>query len=120
MLAITNLTLKVDDTRKDHQSLTQIAFDDDLARSSVKLMKEAKNVWEMASATDLIEFFYDEELEESIIRCSPCYNLCLKSRPTLATITPFQAQRIINSAGNGTLGTGLLLNQNTTRLVTET
>ena len=117
--AISNLTLKVDSIKEDQQSLNTIAFDDDLTRNSVKVMKEAKNVWELAGATELIEFFYDEEQQESILRCSPCYKLYLKSRPTLGSVTPFKAQKIINSTGNGTLGTGLLLNNNTTRLLIE-
>ena len=78
-------------------------------------MKEAENTWELVNVTDMIECFYDEQYKGCVIRCS----LYLKSRPTLGDVTRFEAQKIINSTGNGMLGTGLYLNQSTTSLLTE-
>jgi hypothetical protein len=119
MDAITNLTLKVEGIGKQHQSLTHLAFEDDLTRESVQGVRDARNIWELTNATDLIVFFYDEQSQEAILRCSPCYNLYLKSRPTLGNLTPFEAHRIINSTGNGTLATGIFLKKDTTRQLTE-
>ena len=119
MDAIANLTLKVDSIGKQNKSLTHLAFDDELTRNSLKGIREAENILELANATELVDFFYDEHSQDAVLRCLPCYNLYLKSRPTLSNLTPFEAQRIINSSGSGTLGTGLFLKKNTTPLLIE-
>ena len=58
-------------------------------------------------------------LEQLAFDCLPCFKIHLAARPTLSDLSPFQVHRIINSSSNGTLGTGILLNKDTTRLLIE-
>ena len=117
--AIGSLSLKVDNITRQHSSLIQLAFEDDDTRKSVMAMRKAENVLQLAKLTQLIEFFYDEESQTAILRCLPCYKVHLASKSTLGKLTPFQASRIINSSGSGTLSLGILFKQETTRLLIE-
>ena len=119
MEAIGGLSLKVDNIEKQHNSLIQLAFENDDTRKTVIALQKAENVLQLAKVTQLIEFFYDEPSQTAILRCSPCYKLHLASKPTLGRLTPFQASRIINSSGSGTLTSGILLKQETTRQLIE-
>ena len=119
MDAIGSLSLKVDNITRHHSSLIQLAFEDDDTRKSVMAMRKVENVLQLAKLTQLIEFFYDEESQTAILRCLPCYKVHLASKPTLGKLTPFQASRIINSSGSGTLSSGILFKQETTRLLIE-
>ena len=119
MDAIGSLSLKVDNITRQHSSLIQLAFEDDDTRKSVMAMRKAENVLQLAKLTQLIEFFYDEESQTAILRCLPCYKVHLASKPTLGKLTPFQASRIINSSGSGTISLGILFKQETTRLLIE-
>ena len=83
-------------------------------------MREARNIFQLVDASELLEFFYHDESETAILRCLACFKLHLASKPTLSSLTPFQAQRILNSSSrtsSGTLGSGIILKQETTRLL---
>jgi hypothetical protein len=58
-----SLTLKIDSTGKQPQSLTHLAFEDELTRNSLDGVREAKNILELA--TELIDFF----LRQTLARC---------------------------------------------------
>ena len=117
MDAIAGLFLKVDNFGKQHATLERLVFEDNDARTAVLAMREAKNIYELTDASELLEFFYDEDCETAVLRCLPCFKVYLAAKPTLSGLTPFQAQRIVNSSSNGTLGTGILLKKETTRLL---
>ncbi len=117
MDAIGSLSLKVDKIEKQNNSLIKLAFED--TQKSVMALREAENILQLTKLTQLIQFFYDEQSQTAVLRCLPCYKLHLASKPTLGKLTPFQASRIINSSGNGTLASGILLKQETTRQLIE-
>ena len=106
--AISSLPLKVENWGKHHATLEQLAFEDDDVRKTVLVMKETKNIRQLADVSETIQFFYDEESEAAVFRCLPCFKMHLAARPTLSDLSPFQVHRIINSSSNGTLGTGIL------------
>ena len=117
--AISSLSLKVDNFGKHHATLEQLVFEDDDVRKGVLAMKEAKNILQLAEVSEFLQFFYDEESETAVLRCLPCFKMHLAARPALTDLSPFQAQRIINTSSNGRLATGILLNKETTRLLIE-
>ena len=119
MDAIGSLSLKVDKIEKQNNSLIKLASEDEDTRKSVMALREAENILQLTKLTQLIQFFYDEQSQTAVLRCLPCYKLHLASKPTLGKLTPFQASWIINSSGNGTLTSGILLKQETTRQLIE-
>ena len=119
MDAISSLSLKVDNFGKKHANLEQLLFEDDDVRTAVLARRQSDDICHLADISEFLQFFYDEESETAILCCLPCYKLHLAAKPTLCGFSPFQAQQIIYSSGNGTLGTGILLNKDTTRLLIE-
>ena len=120
MDAIAGLSLKVDHLGQQHSTMERFVFEDCNVRTAVMAMKEARNIFQLVDASELLEFFYDDKSETAILRCLACFKLHLASKPTLNSLTPFQAQRILNSSSmtsNGTLGSGIILKQETTRLL---
>ena len=117
--AISSLSLKVDNFGKHHATLEQLVFEDDDVRKGALAMKEAKNILQLAEVSEFLQFFYNEESETAVLRCLPCFKMHLAARPALTDLSPFQAQRIINTSSNGRLATGILLNKETTRLLIE-
>ena len=117
MEAISNLTLKVDNIEKQHVALTQFAFEDGTTRKSITGMREAQNIFQLAEASQLIEWFYDESSETAVLRCLPCFRLHVVAKPHIVNLTPLQAQRILNSTSSGTLATGMFLKRDITRLL---
>ena len=106
--AISSLSLKVDNFGKQHASLERLVYEDDNIRKSILATREATNVRQLANASEFLEFFYDEETETSILRCLHCFKLHLAARPTINSLSPFEAHRIINTTSNGTLGSGII------------
>ena len=117
--AISSLSLKVDNFGKQHASLERLLFEDGDVRTSIVAMREATNVRQLANVSEFLEFFYDEETETSILRCLPCFKLHLAARPTISSLSPFEAHRIINTTSNGTLGSGIIFKKETTRQLIE-
>ena len=117
MEAISNLSLKVDNIGKQHVALTELAFEDGTTRKSITGMREAQNIFQLAEASKLIEWFYDESSETAVLRCLPCFKLHAVAKPHITNLTPLQAQRILNSTSSGTLATGMFLKRDTTRLL---
>ena len=83
----------------------------------VGLSLRAKNIFGLVDASELLEFFYDEECEIGVLRCLPCFKLHQAAKPTISSLSPFQAQRILNPSSNGTLGSGILLKKEITHLL---
>ena len=102
------------------QAMERFVFEDCDVRIAVLEMREARNIFQLVDASELLEFFYDDESETAILRCLACFKLHLASKPTLSSLTPFQAQRILNSSSttsSGRLGSRIILKQETTRLL---
>ncbi|CAB3992085.1 Hypothetical predicted protein [Paramuricea clavata] len=115
MGAISNLSIKMDNISKQHASLTELAFEDSEVRTSVNKIREANNIVELNDASPLLQWFYDEITETAVLRCLPCSQLQQEAKPSLAKLTPLQAQRILNSSGSGTLATGIFLKKDKTQ-----
>ena len=109
MTEINKLSLKVDDIGAKHRSLQQLVFEDPETGRQVAAMKKANNINELVEASKPIQWFYDEKSGCAVLRCLPCYELHLKAKPTLADLTPLQAQRILNPRSSGTFATGIFL-----------
>ena len=82
-------------------------------------MKKKENIFELNEVCEFMEFFYDESSEEGVLRCLPCFRVQAIAKPSIASLCPWDAQRILNKKGNGTLATGLLINKKTTRLLID-
>ncbi len=63
-------------------------------------MQTASNIHQLAEASKYLEFFYNEELDTGLLHCNPCFKMQITARPTLNNLSPFQAQRIINSCAS--------------------
>ena len=83
------------------------------------LFKRPKMCFSWQNYHNWLNFFMTSHLKRPYLHCSPCHNLHLASKPTLGKLTPFQASRIINSSGSGTLSSGILLKQETTHQLIE-
>ena len=122
MSAISNLNVKVDDIVTGYSSIAKTAFedtatgdtDDSSGRTTLNNVKKTKNIFELNEVCELMEFFYDESSEEGVLRCLPCFRVQAIAKPSIASLCPLDAQRILNKKGNGTLATGLLINKKTT------
>lgn len=55
--AISSLSLKVENWGKHHATLEQLAFEDDDVRKTVLVMKETKNIRQLADVSETIQFF---------------------------------------------------------------
>ena len=117
--AISSLSQKVDNFRKQHASLERLVFEDGDARTSIVAMREATNGRQLGNVSEFLEFFYDEETETSILPCLPCFKLHLAARPTISSLSPFEVHHIINTTSNGTLGSGIIFRKETTRQLIE-
>ena len=113
--AISALSIKIDTFSDQHRSLEQLACEDNEVRRSVQEIRKANNIIELNNATQLLEWYYDEITECAILRCLPCFELHVVSRPTLRPLTPFRAQQLLNPTGSGTLPTGIFVNKETSR-----
>ena len=122
MSAISNFSVKVDDIVTGYSSIAKIAFEDmatgdtdgSSGRTTLNNVKKTKNIFELNEICELMEFFYDETSEEGVLRCLPCFRVQVIAKPSIASLCPRDAQRILNKKGNGTLATGLQLNKKTT------
>lgn len=119
MEAIGKLTVKVDGVAKKHSTVTQLACEDSDTSKAMLRIKSAENILQLAEATNLLEWFYDEDAETGILRCLPCFQLHMASRPTLTSLTPLKAQRILSSSSSGTLATGIFMKREMTRLLLQ-
>ena len=54
-------------------------------------MREARNIFQLVDASQLLQFFYDDESETAILRWLACFKLHLASKQTLSSLTSFQA-----------------------------
>jgi hypothetical protein len=117
--AIEKLSLKVDQFGSQHTTLQQLVFEDDNVRANISVMREAKNIYELTDLSEFVEFFYDEVSGTSVLRCLPCFRLHITAKPNLRRLSAFEAQRLICSSSNGTLGNGLFLDKRTTRQLIE-
>lgn len=115
--AVAELSLKVEGIGKQHNTLLHLAFEDREVRDSLQAMQNAKNIVELTESSEFLEWFYDEATECAVLRCLPCFRLHLAAKPTLASLTPLNAQRLMNSKTNGTLSTGIYIKKETTRLL---
>ena len=119
MKAISNLSLKVENFGKRHSSLEQLVAEYNEVLKSLATMRTASNIHQLAEASKYLEFFYNEESETGLLRCKACFKLQVTARPTINNLSPFQAQRIINSCGSGTFGTGKIFSKDVTPLLVE-
>ena len=119
MKAISNLSLKVENFGKRHSSLEQLVAEDNEVLKSLAAMLTASNIHQLAEASKYLEFFYNEEPETGLLRCKPCFKLQVTARPTINNLSPFQAQRIINSCASGTFGTGKIFSKDVTQLLVQ-
>ena len=119
MKAISSLSVKVESFGKQHATLEQLVSEDSDVLRSLTAMRQAINIHQLAEASKFLEFYYDEDSETALLRCLPCFKLQLAARPTLNSLTPLAAQRIINPSSNGTIGTGIIFKKDTTRLLIE-
>jgi hypothetical protein len=78
-------------------------------------MRETENIIQMNDTTPLLEWFYDEDTECGVLRCAPCYELHIAAKPTLRSLTPFRANKLLNPKGNGTLSTGMVFDKDTSQ-----
>ena len=67
----------------------------------------------------ILGIFYNEESETGLLHCKPSFKLQVTARPTINNLSPFQAQRIINSCESGTFGTGKIFSKDVTQLLVE-
>ncbi len=74
-----------------------MAFKDDKTRANVVGIRATENIIQLVEVAKLLKWFYDESSEKAVLRYLPCFEMHLASKPTLANLTPLQAQRIINS-----------------------
>ena len=67
------------------QAVERFIFEDCDVRTAVLAMREARNIFQLVDASELLEFFYDDESETAILRCLACFKLHLASKPTLSS-----------------------------------
>lgn len=81
---------------KDPSKLTkEKACEDSEVGTSVQEIRKANNIIELNNTTQLFEWYYDEITECAILRCLPCFELHVFSRPTLRPLTLFRAQQLL-------------------------
>ncbi len=119
MQSVEKLSLKVEEMAKKHATLEQLALEDSDVHKSVTAARSTENIIDLSSATKLLQWFYDEGTECAVLRCFPCFQILLEAKPTLANLTPAQAQSLLNSTSSGTLASGISLKKETTRLLIE-
>ena len=117
MQSVEKLSLQVEGMAKKHATLEQLAFEDSDVHKSVIAVRSTENIIELSSATKLLQWFYDEGTECAVLRCFPCFRILLEAKPTLANLTPAQAQSLLNSSSSGTLASGISLKKEMTRLL---
>ena len=115
--AISALSIKIDTISDQHRSLEQLACEDSKVKRSVQEIRTANNINELNNATQLLEWYYHEITECAIMRCLPCFELLVVSRPTLRPLTPFRAQQLLNPTGSSTLPSGISVNKEKSRLL---
>ena len=122
LTAISNMNIKLDKMGGRYATMEKEYFQqyDKSTKLALENIKKAENIHDLNLASDgILEFFYNEESGESVVRCNPCYRLHIASKPALSSTTPSQAVRILCKSGNGNLATGLLLNKKTTNMLIE-
>lgn len=119
MKAISSLSVDIENFGKQHSTLEQLVSEDSEVLKSLTAMRAASNIHQLAEVSKYLEFYYDEESQTALLRCFPCFKSQIAARPTLNGLTPLESQRIINSSGSGTIGTGIIFNKATTRLLIE-
>ena len=117
MDAIEKLTINVDDIGQKHARMTQLACEDSETSKSIIRIKDAQNISQLVEATNLIEWYYDENAETVVLRCLPCYQVHLIAKPTMQNMHPLKAQQLLSSSSTGTLATGMFMSRQKIRLL---
>lgn len=77
MDAIAGLPRKVDHLGNQYSTMERFVFEDCDVRTAVLAMREARNIFQLVDASELLEFFYDDESETALLRCLACFKLHL-------------------------------------------
>ena len=104
------LTIQVESMEKHHQSICNVAFSDKKEKALLDSIKSASNINDLHNC-DLLEWFYDDEQKTGILRCKPCFDLHVKSKPILSTLTPLKAQRFLSSKDQNNFSYGITYNK---------
>ena len=69
--------------------------------------KKIGNITELVNKVPSIQFFYDEEMEESLVRCNICFVSLSQKEKRLKDLTPYQAARKQCPSDHGNPSTGI-------------
>ena len=69
--------------------------------------KQIGNIFALVEKISCIEFFYDQEMEESVIRCNVCFASISKKDKSLKDLSPYRAARKISVTDHENLSTGI-------------
>lgn len=97
LTSLKEIMLGMSGLQNQHRRICDIAFSDGREKTMmINLFKNSFNLIELHDSCDLLELFYDEKSVTEILRCKPCFQLHIKNKPALASMTPTKAQEFLN------------------------
>ena len=109
MAKLEKLELEVTKASKHHVDICNVAFADSETSRMLEAMRASENILNMADACKYLEWFYDEETKDGLMRCKACFFVQETAKPSLRTLGPYQAQKVLSKdSRHGTFATGLL------------
>ena len=68
--------------------------------------RKIRNITELVAQVPCLEFFYDEVMSESVIRCEVCFKVSM-GKENMKNVSPYQSARKKNQFNHGDLVTGI-------------
>ena len=109
MEAIRDLSVDLNEVQIRHNKISNIVFGDSDQSRTLERIRKAANTNELADASEIIKWCYEELSECAVVRCKTCFTLHETSKPRLASLTPRRAQQILYQSSSGTLAVGGIL-----------
>ena len=97
--------MKVVDTLEDEEKSKEL-LDKQQISNNLEEWRKIRNITELVAQVPCLEFFYDEVMSESVIRCEVCFKASM-GKANMKNVTPYQIARKKNQFNHGDLVTGI-------------
>ena len=97
--------MKVVDTLEDEEKPKQLLDEQQIA-NNLDEWRKIRNITELVAQVPCLEFFYDEVMSESVIRCEVCFKASM-GKENMKNESPYQIARKKNQFNHGDLVTGI-------------
>ena len=102
------LKIDIDSMKNPIQNACHIAYSNNgKEKIGLESIKRATNIMDLQTSCEYLDWFYDEELKSGILRCKPCFDFQVLSKPVLRGLTPTKALEFLSATERNTFSCGI-------------